>query len=184
MTGISLGGWVALEFAKSDRCLSVTTLCAAGFWGRPLGVRPEIARGAARALVGFLRPLMRTERGRRLMLRGVTAHPERVPPAAARRLVRAYALSPGFDRANAEMRKTLFAGFEDIHVPITMAWADRDRLVAPPRHLPEGIATAVLHDCGHVPTWDDPDRVAEVILAATARGAPAPPGVRPLSSGA
>ncbi len=30
MAGISLGGWVALEFAKTDRCLSVTALCAAG----------------------------------------------------------------------------------------------------------------------------------------------------------
>ncbi|MEK6230138.1 MAG: alpha/beta fold hydrolase, partial [Actinomycetota bacterium] len=32
IAGNSLGGWVALEFAKSARCLSVTTLCAAGFW--------------------------------------------------------------------------------------------------------------------------------------------------------
>jgi pimeloyl-ACP methyl ester carboxylesterase len=182
VAGISLGGWVALEFAKSDRCLSVTTFGAAGFWARPLGTRPETARAAARALVGLLRPVMRTRRGRRLLLRGVTAHPERVPPGAARRLVRAYALSPGFDRANAEMRKAVFTGFRDIHVPVTMAWADRDRLVAPPRRLPEGITTAVLHDCGHVPTWDDPERVVEVILAGTARGAPSPSGTTPLSS--
>ncbi len=177
VAGISLGGWVALEFAKSDRCLSVTALCPAGFWARPLGPRPETARGTAKALVGLLRPVLRAERGRRLVLRGPIAHPERVPPDAAYRLVRAYALSPGFARANAEMRKTLFGGFEDIRVPITLAWGDRDRLVSPPRSVPAAVHTVRLHDCGHVPTWDSPDQVAAAILGSTARA------VRPLSSG-
>jgi len=178
VAGISLGGWVALEFAKLDRCLSVTGLCPAGFWARPLGPRPEAARGAARALVPLLRPLLQTERGRHLLLRGPIAHPERVPPAAAYRLVRAYALSPGFARANTEMRKTLFSGFEHIDVPITLAWADRDRLVSPPRSAPPGVHTVQLRDCGHVPTWDSPDQVAAAILETTARAA------RPVSSGA
>lgn len=178
VAGISLGGWVALEFAKLDRCLSVTGLCPAGFWARPLGPRPEAARGTARTLVPLLRPLLQTERGRRLLLRGSIAHPDRVPPADAYRLVRAYALSPGFARANAEMRKTLFTGFEQIRVPITLAWADRDRLVSPPRTVPQGVHTVRLRDCGHVPTWDGPDQVAAAILETTARAA------RPVSSGA
>lgn len=178
VAGISLGGWVALEFAKSDRCLSVTGLCTAGFWRRPLGPRPETARGTAKALVPLLRPLLSTKRGRRLVLRGPIAHPERVPPDAAYRLVRAYARSPGFARANAEMRKTLFSDFEDICVPITLAWGDRDRLVSPPRSLPPGVHTVRLRDCGHVPTWDSPDQVAAAILETTARTA------RPVSSGA
>ena len=178
VAGISLGGWVALELAKSDRCLSVTALCPAGFWARPLGPRPEMARGAARGLVPLLRPLLQTARGRRLVLRGPIAHPERVPPSAAYRLVRAYALSPGFARANAEMRKSLFSGFEDIRVPITLAWADRDRLVSSPRSVPSAVRTVALRDCGHVPTWDSPDQVAAAILETTSRA------VRPVSSGA
>lgn len=169
VVGNSLGGWVALEFAKTDRCLSVTGLCPAGFWSRPLGPRPELARRAARALIPALGPLLRTERGRDLILRGPVAHPERVPPAAAKRLVRAYALSPGFDRANAEMRRTLFEGFDEIDVPITLAWAEHDRLVSPPRTVPAAIETALLRDCGHVPMWDDPERVAEVIEAGVDR---------------
>jgi pimeloyl-ACP methyl ester carboxylesterase len=169
VAGNSLGGWVALEFAKSERCLSVTTLCAAGFWGRPLGPRPEIARSTALRLVPVLRPLLATERGRRLVLRGPVAHPERVPWKAAYRLVRAYALSPGFARANAEMRRTLFTGFEEISVPITMAWAEHDRSVSAPAQVPTRVRSEFLADCGHVPMWDDPRRVAEVILATTAR---------------
>jgi pimeloyl-ACP methyl ester carboxylesterase len=178
VAGISLGGWVALEFAKLDRCLSVTGLCAAGLWARPLGPRPEAARGAAKALVAPLRLILESERARHLMLRRTIAHPERVPPAAAYRLVRAYALSPGFARANAEMRKTVFGGLEDIRVPITLAWADRDRLVSPPRRAPAGVHTVRLLDCGHVPTWDSPDQVAAAILQTTARAA------RTVSSGA
>jgi len=171
VAGISLGGWVALELAKTDRCLSVTGICPAGFWPRPLGPRPETTRRAARALVPLLRPLLEAEGVRRLTLSGSIAHPERVPPAAAYRLVRAYALSPGFERANAEMRRTVFSGFEDIGVPITLAWGERDRLVGPPDRVPAGVQTALLQDCGHVPTWDDPDRVARVILAGAARAA-------------
>ena len=67
------------------------------------------------------------------------------------------------------MRKTLFEGFDDIEVPITMAWAEHDRLVSRPRSLPAGIHTERLAACGHVPTWDNPGRVAEVILAGAAR---------------
>ena len=174
VAGNSLGGWVALEFAKTDRCASVTGLCPAGFWPRPLGPRPELARSTARTLAPALGLLLRTERGRNLVLRGAVAHPERVPAAAAARLVRAYALSPGFARANAEMRRTLFTGFDEIDVPITLAWAEHDRLVGPPRSVPAGIETALLRECGHVPTWDDPERVAEVIAAGAARAAHRP----------
>ena len=170
VAGISLGGWVSLEFAKRERCLSVTALCPAGFWARPLGPRPEAARGTARALVPLLRPVLATEAGRRLLLQGSIAHPERVPAAAAYRLVHSYATAPGFVRANAEMRRTLFEGFDQIRVPITLAWAERDRLVSPPREVPANVFTApLLRDCGHVPTWDDPAQVAGVIIENTAR---------------
>ncbi len=169
VAGISLGGWVALEFAKTDRCLSVTGLCTAGLWRRVLGPRPETARRTAKRLMPVVRPLLSTKRGRRLALGGSMAHPERVPAAAALRLVRAYALAPGFSRANREMRSSLFERFEDIAVPVTLAWAEHDRSVGPPDEVPPGVHTEYLRDCGHVPTWDDPARVAEVILAGAAR---------------
>ena len=169
VAGISLGGWTALEFGKTDAALSVTTLCAAGFWRRVLGPRPEIARSTARALVPLLRPLMSSAAGRRAVLSGPVAHPERVPPEDAYALVRAYAKATGFTRANREMRSDLFRGFEDVRVPVTMAWADRDRSVTAPRSVPAGVAVRRLHDCGHVPTWDSPEQVADVIREGAAR---------------
>lgn len=169
VAGISLGGWTALEFGKTGAALSVTTLCAAGFWRRVLGPRPEIARSTARALLPVLRPLVASERGRRLVLSGPVAHPERVPPEDAYALVRAYARATGFTRANHEMRSDLFRGFEDIHVPVTMAWADRDRSVYPPSSVPAGVDVHRLTGCGHVPTWDSPEQVAAVIRAGAGR---------------
>ena len=77
--------------------------------------------------------------------------------------MRAYARATGFTRANHEMRSDLFHGFEDIRVPITMAWADRDRSVYPPNTVPAGTEVRRLHDCGHLPTWDSPEQVADVI---------------------
>lgn len=169
VAGISLGGWTALEFGKTESALSVTTLCAAGFWRRVLGPRPEIARSTARALLPVLRALVSTARGRKLVLSGPVAHPERVPPQDAYALVRAYARATGFARANHEMRTNLFHGFEDIAVPVTMAWADRDRSVYPPDSVPPAVQVRRLRDCGHVPTWDAPEQVAHVIREGAAR---------------
>ena len=168
VAGNSLGGWVALELAKAGRALSVAGLCSAGFWRRPLGPKPGgDVRKIGRSLLPVLGALARTERGRRLLLRGTMARPERVPPAAAARLVRSYVTSPGFDGANAAMRAEVFSGVDGIGVPVTLAWAEHDRLVARPRSSVPGWRTVTLRGCGHIPTWDDPEQVARVLLRAS-----------------
>ena len=171
VAGISLGGWVALELGKAGRALSVAAINPAGFWARPLGPRPEVARRTAKRLLPLARPFLATARGRQTALGGTMVHPERVPPAAACRLVRTYALAPGFSRANAEMRRSVFSGVESIDAPVTLAWSDRDRLVRRPSREPPGVRTVTLTDCGHLPTWDAPGQVAEaILLAARPRG--------------
>ena len=130
-------------------------------------VQASAGRISAKRLLPLARPAMATLRGRRLALAGSMAHPERVPPAAAYRLVRAYARSPGFSRANAEMRRTVFAGIETIRVPVTLAWSDRDRLVGRPKGNVPGVRMLTLVDCGHVPTWDSPEQVVAAILSTT-----------------
>ena len=169
VAGNSLGGWVALELAKSGRALSVAGLCTAGFWKRPLGPRPGAdMRRLGRALMPVMPTLLRSERGRRLVLRGSIAKPDLVPPAAAERLVRAYVTSPGFERANEAMRSAVFSGFEQIRAPVTLAWGEHDRLVARPRTTVPGWRSVTLHGCGHIPTWDNPSQVARVLLLASA----------------
>jgi pimeloyl-ACP methyl ester carboxylesterase len=167
VAGNSLGGWVALELAKAGRAMSVTGLSTAGLWKRPLGPRPGAdIRRIGRAALPLLPLLLGSARGRRLLLRSSVGHPERVPAAAGARLVRSYVTSPGFEGANAEMRAAVFSGVTQIRVPVTLAWGELDRLVRRPRETPPGWRTLVLRDCGHIPTWDDPEQVARVLLEA------------------
>ena len=168
VAGNSLGGWVALELARTGRALSVAGVCTAGLWKRPLGPRPGgDIRPIGRAMLPILPALLRSGRGRRLLLRGSVARPERVPAQAATRLVRSYVTAPGFDGANHAMRAEVFSGVEDIRVPVTLAWAEHDRLVARPRTRVPDWRTVTLHGCGHIPTWDDPDQVARLLLLAS-----------------
>jgi pimeloyl-ACP methyl ester carboxylesterase len=170
VAGISLGGWVAIECARQGRARSVVGICPAGFWKEPLGPRRNSARAAARALRPLL-PLMRTRRMRRLTLSRNIHRPESVPPADAIRLVRGYAAARAYDDANRLMRAGLVGDLDGIGVPITLAWAEFDNLVRrkPLREgiLPKKVRQVELPGCGHVPTWDDPELVARVILDGT-----------------
>jgi pimeloyl-ACP methyl ester carboxylesterase len=174
VAGISLGGWVAIECARQHHARSVVGLCTAGFWRRalpPTGDRLNRARAAGRALRPLLRPTMWTARGRRRTLRRFVHHPERLSPREAQIMARAYVTSRGYPEANALMRAGKVGPLDDVNVPVTLAWAEFDRIV---RNrpigdgvLPKGVRQVVLPDCGHVPTWDDPELVARVILEGT-----------------
>jgi pimeloyl-ACP methyl ester carboxylesterase len=169
VAGISLGGWVALELAKAGRALSVAGLCTAGLWSKPLGPRPgRDVRAVGRRLLPVLPTMLRSARGRQLVLGGSVAHPERVPPEAATRLVRSYLTSTGYESANSAMRTAVFSGLEDIRVPVTLAWGELDRIVRKPRETVPEWRTITLHGCGHIPTWDDPRQVARALLLASA----------------
>lgn len=164
VAGNSLGGWVALELGVLRAVRSVTAISPAGLWSRPLGAKAFSARGVARALLPTMPVLLRSAHGRALALSATVAHPERVPPHAALAMVRTYARAPGFKAANAAMRAGRFVDASRLDIPVTVAWGERDRLVR--RHeLPaRGVRVVVLRDCGHIPTWDDPDQVTRVLL--------------------
>jgi pimeloyl-ACP methyl ester carboxylesterase len=168
LVGNSLGAWVAIELARAGRARSVLGIAPAGFWSRPLGPRRGLEpRTLARLALPLLRVLSRSARGRRLALGGAVAHPERVPPDAAYRLVRDYARAPAFVRANQAMRSALVGELEELSVPVTLAWAEHDRLVRRPDRSVPGARMVDLPDCGHIPTWDDPELVARLVLEAS-----------------
>jgi pimeloyl-ACP methyl ester carboxylesterase len=48
--------------------------------------------------------------------------------------------------------------------PEPLAWAEHDRLVARPAHLPPTVRSVVLPGAGHLPMWDAPEAVAKVLL--------------------
>lgn len=164
VAGNSLGGWVALELARTARVASVTAIAPAGLWAAPHGPKPYVMHRLSTALRPVIGALLATARGRRIALGASVAHPERLPREAAVRMVRAYADAPGFVAVNDAMRSGRFTGGEHIGVPVTIAWCEHDRIVSRPRVVPVHARELVLAGCGHVPTYDDPEAVARVLL--------------------
>ena len=165
VVGNSLGGWIALELALMERARTVTSLCAAGMWSQGAGAAPRAAdppvRKGDRPLLG---PVMTPVSVRRRLLSAFVAHPERVPREDAARMAAAYIAAPGYTATNREMRSDRFRGAADIDVPVTLAWGEQDRLIQARDPGIPGAQTVWLEDCGHVPTWDDPELVTQVIL--------------------
>jgi len=170
VAGNSLGAWVALEMAKAGAVASVAAISPAGLWGRPLGPRTYDTHGRAQRARSLVSLLLRTRRGRALILRSTLARPENVPPADAAALVHAYLDSPGYAAANDEMRRSAFDHQGRITVPVAIAWGELDRLVGPPNagRVPPGATLTTMPGWGHTPTWDDPGGVARFLLAASA----------------
>jgi pimeloyl-ACP methyl ester carboxylesterase len=176
IAGISLGGWVAIECARQGAASAVVALCPAGFWQRALKAPSQTiarARRRGRAARGLIRPIMSTSRGRRRALGRFIYKPERLSPGEAEAIARAYVTAPAYEEASALMRAGRIEELKGIKVPVTLAWAEHDTLVRnkplPKKALPRRVEQVELPGCGHVPTWDDPDLVARVILAGARR---------------
>lgn len=171
VAGISLGSWVSIECGRQGGVGSVVALCPAGFWREPLGPSRSRAYAAARAIRPFARLLLRNEGLRHRALATNVQNPERVPFEDAVELVRGYGGAEGYVDANHHMRAGTIGDLSDLSVPLTIAWAEFDRLVRnrplPASALPAGVRQVVLPGCGHVPTWDDPELVARTILEGT-----------------
>lgn len=185
VAGNSMGGWISLELAKQGRARSATGLSPAGFQSpreasfsrTSLAVSVRLARALAPRVEKIMRPAL----ARKLLLAQLVAHPERIPPAAAAGHLRALAHAPWFDETlSAITARPQFAGDEKITVPVTIAWGERDRLLIPrqarraQRAIPHA-RVSTLRDCGHVPTYDDPEQVARVLLDGSALSAPLQP---------
>lgn len=174
VAGNSLGAWVALEMAAKGAARSVCGISPAGLWRNPLGPRPFERQPLARRLRPLVELLARSRRARTALLRGTMAHPERVSPADARRLMLDYIRSSGYAAANREMRAAPFEHPGRVKVPVTLAWGEEDRLVGPPSpsRIPPGARVLRMPGWGHTPTWDDPEGVADLICEAGAQVGP------------
>ncbi|MDQ6834621.1 MAG: alpha/beta fold hydrolase [Actinomycetota bacterium] len=167
VAGNSLGGWVALEMGLNGATSSTTAISPAGLWPGPLVPKPSAAHKLARALLPLVGPFAASRPGRQLLLGSAVAHPGRVPSAAAAHLVRVYAQASGFVAVNNAMRAGRFESLERIRGPVTLVWPARDRLVNRPSWLPDNVRNVVIADAGHIPMWDQPEKVAELLLAAS-----------------
>lgn len=173
VAGNSLGGLISLELAKRGRARSVTVLSPAGFYNRREAAFTRVSLQLTVRLARLLAPLadrlMVFALARVLAFSQFVARPGRISPAEATASARALAGAPWFDDTLLAVLLDRFRDGERIGVPVTIAWGEKDRLLLPRqvRHAARVIPSArivILRGCGHVPMYDDPDQVANVLL--------------------
>jgi pimeloyl-ACP methyl ester carboxylesterase len=174
VAGNSLGGQIALELARLGRAASATGLSPAGFWNQREAtfarVSLKVTVRAARLAAAQADRLLAIPGARTLAFSQLVARPTRIRRDEAAATIRALGGAWWFDQTLEAITAERFTGGPAIGVPVTIAWGERDRLLPPRqaaralRQIP-GARMVSLAGCGHVPTYDDPEQVAEVLLA-------------------
>jgi pimeloyl-ACP methyl ester carboxylesterase len=179
VAGTSLGGGIALVLGASGRARSVTALSPIGFWTPQEAeyCRSSIISSAAlsRALLPLAPVLLGNPVGRTALFNQLLARPWRMPAADAIENSRAFARAQGTRPALDGYRRWRFVPSGPLPCPVTIAWAQHDRLLLPrqaqrARRAVPGARHVTLRGCGHVPMWDDPEQVAQVLLDGSATG--------------
>jgi pimeloyl-ACP methyl ester carboxylesterase len=179
IAGNSLGGWIALELGRRGLARSIVGLSPAGAWPNVRELQVAIkAAAVGNALMarvdGQLDGLLRRPGSRRLVMRGIVAHGERMTPAAAKENLRASAHAPIMAALMASMVEQPFNRLERLlDIPVRLAWGSEDRLLPAKRFAQPlldrvpGAEYLILPGVGHVPMSDDPELVARTILEVT-----------------
>ncbi|WP_432495137.1 alpha/beta fold hydrolase [Kineococcus auxinigenes] len=189
LVGHSLGGWVCLEAAAADGArdpdgllgpapadpavASVVALAPAGLWAAPrrrpplLPTGQRFARWYANAAPHLPFDPLPTRWGRTLAFAATSAAPRELPAALAREAVLSVASAAGYAAADAGLAAGAFTRGADVRVPVVVVAGRRDR-VLPPSHLlrtsaPPHARWLEWDRCGHVPAWDRPADVAELV---------------------
>jgi pimeloyl-ACP methyl ester carboxylesterase len=173
VAGNSMGGAIALELARRRAVSSVSAFSPAGFWTDAERRFCQASLGVLAGLPGVVRPallaLARTRAGRAALFAQLFGWPARMPgEEAVATLTDAWA-APAFSGALAAFDSYQFSAPQELRgVAVTVAWGARDRLLLYGRQAPRARemlpwARHVTLGAGHVPFYDDPAAVAEVI---------------------
>ena len=174
VAGNSLGGLLSLALGEAGLVRSVTALSPAGLWTEPqqryavvmLRAHREVAKHLPERVMARLAD---SGVSRTLIAGMIFDKPWLLSPQRIMDDARALATAPGFLPTLAEAK----AGFRFegpvTGIPVTIAWAARDRILARPkagyvRRVAPEAELLLLTGCGHVPMSDDPELVAKVLL--------------------
>ncbi|WP_370945684.1 alpha/beta fold hydrolase [Amycolatopsis sp. cg5] len=175
VAGNSLGGLLSLALGQAGLVRSVTALSPAGLWTYAqqryaIGMLRTHYHLARRIPDRFGRRLAASAVGRTVVSGMIFDKPARVAPEVIFDDMRAFGSAAGFIPTVALTRGRGFR-FEGpvLDVPVTIAWSQRDRILARPRaaelrKMCPQAQLLVLPGCGHVPMSDDPELVTRVLL--------------------
>lgn len=172
--GNSMGGYLAMLAAKRGLARSVVALSPGGLWEKDASahVKPmfRIMRAGLKRFPLVGEALMLLPPARAVMLAvPMAARGWKIPARDAIVSLRNFAKSKGFDATLEAF--TPFRGGHLIGVPLTVAFGDRDWLLTEASQhrgeLPPHTRWLKPSGWGHVPMWDDPKGVANLILEGT-----------------
>jgi pimeloyl-ACP methyl ester carboxylesterase len=181
IAGNSLGGWFALELARRGRALSTVAISPGGGWERGTVEEQRLIRtfkqvGRLVRIGGPLAPVLgHIGIARRVALRQIVARPGQLTGEQAGFLMRAPHRCDAFHDVLRRLPEEPDPGPIDASAgPIRIVWGSDDRLLPMKgyserwRRLVPTAEWVVLDGAGHVPMYDDPTGVAEMILQVTA----------------
>jgi pimeloyl-ACP methyl ester carboxylesterase len=179
VAGNSLGGWLAVELARRGFARSVTAFSPAGAWRSDADYR-AIANPFRifYALVGVILFLVRWFAGsawlRKALMRQTMEHGERVAPRdfiAALRAMANTSILRGLLRTMG--RDGPVAPLDAGAVPVRIAWGGADAVIpfdrygAPFVERIRGVDATTVPGAGHVPMYDEPEKIVASILEVT-----------------
>jgi pimeloyl-ACP methyl ester carboxylesterase len=178
VAGNSLGGLLSLALGEAGLARSVTALSPAGLWTQwqknyalnVLRAHRALARRTPPRVVGRIAA---TPAGRSALTGLIVGKPARLTPEAIVEDARAMAAAPGFEPTAAQARGGFRFTGPVTGLPVTIAWAEHDRILARPRvtelrQVAPDADLVLLPGCGHVPMNDAPELVAKVLLDGSA----------------
>jgi pimeloyl-ACP methyl ester carboxylesterase len=180
IAGNSIGGATAFELARRGRARRVVAIAPMGQQTDAQAHRlvsgiPRAHRAARRSRAAVM-PALALAPARRRVLAPMMAHGDRLTPAMARHIVRAYTWCEASQIMDMQAPDGSYAQVEraaEIHAPTLLVWGDRDRTATRDQmdrylmQLPDARLVEI-PDAGHFPQLDEPEYVAELILQFTA----------------
>ncbi len=179
IVGNSLGGWVAFELERRGRARTVTGIAPAGGWHGWSPTKFEvIAKFVGGMPVWFLAHLLgprllRLPMSRRIGTLPISGSPDGVSDQDFLGVVDDLKHCPAYFQLL--MKSLLMPGLVELahtNVPTHLVLCEKDRVVPPRRfsshftnHLPPANEVTMLDGVGHIPMFEAPERVAEVIAS-------------------
>lgn len=177
IAGNSLGGWVAFELERRGRARTVTGIAAAGGWNRWSPAKFEVIAKfvmgmPAWALARWLGPrTLRLPLARRLATLPISGTPDGVSEKELAAILDDVTHCPAYFQLL--IKALLLPGLQQLAqtaVPTQLVICQKDRVLPGTRssrhfttHLPAGTQVVRLDGLGHVPMFEAPGRITEVI---------------------
>ena len=182
LVGHSLGGWVGLEISSAypDRVLSFTAIAPAGLWRHQNTYEypsMPILKLMHIVLPMFASIIPRVDRLKKIAFSSAVADYKKVETQSAVDAIRSFSIACNSWYKSKKIKNfqvqadILSDGFNkdiDPKIPITVIFGRRDMSFTRPKFqdsslLPDGLKWLSWPDSGHVPMWDNLDKVIHEI---------------------